>query len=135
MKSDQPEPKKAKEKTKITFEEYNAISGAIIQYLRSLDDDFELIDEVVDGETKQVKKHKEPVYPKWSQVMEWYLEQCESRIGDSLEELERLKKLIHLVIKKLVKKDRILIFVGEPPLSKVVEVDARLAVHPNYVRD
>ena len=127
--------KKSKEKTQITFEEYNAICGAIVQYLQSLDDDFELVEEVVDGEKRMVKKHKEPIYPKWSQVLEWYLEQCESRIGDSVEELERLKKLTNLVIKKLVKKDRTLIFVGEPPASKKDELDARLAVHPNFVRD
>lgn len=127
--------KKAKEKTQITFEEYNAISGAIVQYLQSLEDDFELAEEVVDGEKMMIKKHKEPIYPKWSQVVDWYLEQCESRIGDSMEELERLKKLTNLVIKKLVKKDRTLVFVGEPPASKKLEMDAQLAVHPNYVRD
>jgi MCM6 C-terminal winged-helix domain len=135
MVSADTKPRKKKQKTQITFEEYNAISGAIIQYLQSLDDDFELTEEEVDGEKKLVRKHKEPVYPKWSQVLEWYLEQCEERIGDSMEELERLKKLTNLVIQKLVKKDRSLIFVGEPPTSKKEEHDARLAVHPNFVRD
>jgi DNA replication licensing factor MCM6 len=127
--------KKKKDKTQITFEEYNAISGAIIQYLQSLEDDFEMAEEEVDGETKMVRKAKDPTYPKWSEVLEWYLEQCEERIGDSVEELERLRNLTNLVIKKLVKKDRVLIFVGEPPASKQDEPEARLAVHPNYVRD
>jgi DNA replication licensing factor MCM6 len=135
QKRDEVKPKKKKEKTQITFEVYNAISGAIIQYLQSLEDDFELVEEEVDGVMKMAKKHKAPVYPKWSQVLEWYLEQCEERIGDSMEELERLRKLTNLVIKKLVKKDRTLIFVGEPPESKKDEQDARLAVHPNFVRD
>jgi DNA replication licensing factor MCM6 len=118
------QPKKKKEKTQITFEEYNAISGAIIQYLRSLEDDFEMVEEEVDGKKEMVKKHRDPVYPKWSQVLEWYLEQCEGRIGDSMTELDRLRKLTNLVIKKLVKKDRTLIFVGEPPASKKDELGA-----------
>jgi DNA replication licensing factor MCM6 len=135
MVSADAKPRKKKQKTQITFEEYNAISGAIIQYLQSLDNDFELIEEEIDGEKKMIRKHKEPVYPRWSEVLEWYLEQCEERIGDSMDELERLKKLTNLVIQKLVKNDRSLIFVGEPPKSKKEQHDARLAVHPNFVRD
>jgi MCM6 C-terminal winged-helix domain len=60
-------------------------------------------EETVDGEKKLVKKHKEPIYPKWSQVVKWYLEQYESRIVDSIEESEQLKKLTNLVVKKLVR--------------------------------
>lgn len=126
--------KRKKQKTQITFEEYNAISGAIIQYLRSLEDDFEMVEEELDGEKVMVKKGKEPSYPKWSEVTSWYLEQCEEQIGDSIEELERLQKLTNLVIKNLIKKDHTLIFVGEVP-SKQDEPNAQLAVHPNFVRD
>jgi DNA replication licensing factor MCM6 len=127
--------KKPKQKTKITFEEYNAISGAIVHYLSGLEDDFELIEEEVKGKITMVKKHRQPVYPKWSELLDWYLTQCEAQIGDSLEELERLKNLTNLVIKKLVKKDRTLIFVGGPPSSKSDEKNAQLAVHPNYVQN
>jgi DNA replication licensing factor MCM6 len=128
-------PKKEKQKTKITFEEYNAISGAIVHYLSRLEDDFEMVEEEVQGKVTMVKRHREPVYPKWSELLEWYLNQCEAQIGDSMEELERLKKLTNLVIKKLVKKDRTLIFVGGPPASKHDELNAQLAVHPNYVQN
>jgi len=127
--------KKKKEKTQITFEEYNAISGAIIQYLQSLEDDFEMVEEELDGEKVNVRKAKEPVYPKWNDVVRWYLEQCEGQIADSMEELERLRKLVNLVIKNLIKKDRTIVFVGEPPASKSDEPEAKLAIHPNFVRD
>mmetsp|Transcript_23453 Transcript_23453/g.34611 ORF Transcript_23453/g.34611 Transcript_23453/m.34611 type:complete len:967 (-) Transcript_23453:82-2982(-) len=135
IKSEVTVKKKKKQKTQITFEEYNAISGAIIQYLRSLEDDFVMVEEELDGGKVMVKKGKEPSYPKWSEVVSWYLEQCEEQIGDSMEELERLRKLTNLVIKNLIKKDRTLIFVGDPPSSKKDEPDAKLAVHPNFVRN
>ena len=45
--------------------------------------------------------------------MEWYLEQCEAQIGDSLEELDRMKKLTNLVLRRLVKVDHVLVVIGE----------------------
>lgn len=123
----QPPPKPAKvkktkkKKTQISFEEYESISNAIATYLRSRE--FET--ERVEGE-----EDEESTYLTWGQVVEWYLEQCESQIGDSLEELNRLKKLTNLVIRRLVKVDHVLVVIGD---GEIPELERKLAVHPNYV--
>jgi len=124
----QPPPKpakvkkaKKKKKTQISFEEYESISNAIATYLRSRESETER----VEGE-----EDEESTYLTWGQVVEWYLEQCESQIGDSLEELNRLKKLTNLVIRRLVKVDHVLVVIGD---GEIPELERKLAVHPNYV--
>lgn len=106
--------KKEKKKTKISFEEYEAITNAIAGHLRAL-------------EGEEVTN-----YLTWDQVMEWYLNQCLEDIGDSLERLEEIKKKVNLVIRRLIDVDRILVTVGEAPTSKKEQGKTLLAVHPNY---
>lgn len=111
-------PQKRKEtkrkKTKISFEEYEAITNAIAGHLRAQESD-----EVI-------------AYLTWDQVMEWYLKQCLEDIGDSLERLEEIKKKVNLVIRRLIDVDRILVTVGEASKSKKAQGKTLLAVHPNY---
>mmetsp|Transcript_30429 Transcript_30429/g.62140 ORF Transcript_30429/g.62140 Transcript_30429/m.62140 type:complete len:844 (+) Transcript_30429:328-2859(+) len=113
----QTKPKKTKKKKKlqITFEKYEAISNAIATYLRSIEDQG-----TEEGTLKSLK---------WGEVIQWYLEQMESEIGDSLEELERMRKMTNLVIKRLVHHDRVLVVVGD---SDLPELEQQLMVHPNY---
>jgi DNA replication licensing factor MCM6 len=121
---DEAEPKKAKKskkKTQITFEQYEAVSNAIATYLRSRESDAE----EVEGEESE-----DSTYLKWGQVVEWYLEQCESTIGDSMEELNRMRKLTNLVLRRLVKIDHVLVVIGD---ADIPELERKLAVHPNYV--
>lgn len=113
--------KKAKKKTQISFEEYESISNSIATYLRSRESEAER----AEGEGEE-----ESTYLTWGQVVEWYLEQCEAQIGDSLEELKRLKKLTNLVLRRLVKVDHVLVVIGD---SEILEPERKLAVHPNYV--
>ena len=113
--------KKKKKKTQITFEEYESISNAIATYLRSRESEAE----AVEGE-----EGEEATYLTWGQVVEWYLEQCEATIGDSLEELDRMRKLTNLVLRRLVKVDHVLVIIGD---SEIPELERKLAVHPNYV--
>ena len=103
-----------KKKTKISFEEYEAITNAIAGHLRTLEGE-----DVIS-------------YLTWDQVMEWYLSQCLEDIGDSLERLEEIKKKVNLVIRRLIDVDRILVTVGESPKSKKEQGNTLLAVHPNY---
>ncbi|KAL9181278.1 hypothetical protein ACHAXT_010083 [Thalassiosira profunda] len=113
----QPKPKakkSKKKKTQITFEQYEAISNAKQTLRRS----------------KVRKGGEESAYLTWGQVVEWYLEQCESSIGDSLDELERMKKLTNLVLRRLVKTDHVLVVIGD---ADIPEQQRKLAVHPNYV--
>jgi DNA replication licensing factor MCM6 len=106
--------KKEKKKTKISFEEYEAITNAIAGHLRAL-------------EGEDVTN-----YLTWDQAMEWYLNQCLEDIGDSLERLEEIKRKVNLVIRRLIDVDRILVTVGESPKSKKEQGKTLLAVHPNY---
>ena len=110
--------KKSKKKTQISFEQYETISNAIATYLRSRESEAEQ----VEGE--------ESTYLTWGKVVEWYLEQCESTIGDSLEELNHLRNLTNLVLRRLVKVDHVLVVIGD---SEIPEFERKLAVHPNYV--
>jgi len=115
-------PKKSKKKkTQITFEQYEIISNAIATYLRSKE-----------GESGDV--NSDPAYLTWGDTVQWYLEQCEVDIGDSLEELKRLRKLTNLVIRRLITVDHVLIYIGgEGAANKMNEKDRKIAVHPNYV--
>jgi DNA replication licensing factor MCM6 len=106
--------KKEKKKTKISFEEYEAITNAIAGHSRAL-------------EGEEVTN-----YLTWDQAMEWYLNQCLEDIGDSLERLEEIKRKVNLVIRRLIDVDRILVTVGEAPKSKKEQGKTLLAVHPNY---
>lgn len=111
-------PKKTKKKTQITFEEFESISNAITTYLRSLESDDE---------------KAESKYLTWREVADWYLEQREEEIGDSMEELERMRKVINLVIRRLINVDHVLIYFGDGPSTKEQEQATKIAVHPNYV--
>lgn len=110
--------KKKKKKTQISFEQYGAISNAISAYLRSKESEQD------DTEGEESK------YLTWGEVAEWYLEQCEVDIGDSLEELERMRKLTNLVIRRLVQVDHVLMCIGST--EGIPEADRKIAVHPNY---
>lgn len=121
---DEPAPKpkktkKKKKKTQITFEQYESISNAVATYLRSRES------EAVESEEGEATP-----YLTWGQVVEWYLEQCEATIGDSLEELDKIKKLTNLVLRRLVNVDHVLVIIGD---SEIPEIERKLAVHPNYV--
>jgi DNA replication licensing factor MCM6 len=104
--------KSKKKKTQITFDEYQEISNAIATYLRSNEKD-------------------DSSYLSWGQTVEWYLDQRKSQVGDSDEELERLRKLTNLVIKRLINVDNVLHYVGGDDVAES-EYDRILAVHPNH---
>jgi DNA replication licensing factor MCM6 len=110
--------KAKKKKTQITFEQYEAISNAISTYLRS----------------EENEEEEEATYLTWGQTVEWYLNQCEAQIGDSMEELRRLQKLTNLVIRRLITVDHVLIYIGgDGAAESMKEEDRKIAVHPNYV--
>ncbi len=121
----EPPPKKAKKsrkkkkKTQITFEQYEAISGAISTYLRSKEEE---MDDKGDSN-----------YLTWGEVSEWYLEQIESKLGDDMDEFRRMKKLVNLVIRRLITVEHTLIYVGGGgAVENTPEKDRKIAVHPNY---
>jgi DNA replication licensing factor MCM6 len=109
--------KSQKKKVQITNEEYQAMSTAIAVHLRTLERD--------EGD------EEESTYLTWSQVVTWYLEQCEAKIGDSLEEMDRIKKVTNLVIRNMINRDRSLMIIGDHPTNKEQEKRAKLMVHPN----
>mmetsp|Transcript_18745 Transcript_18745/g.39007 ORF Transcript_18745/g.39007 Transcript_18745/m.39007 type:complete len:896 (+) Transcript_18745:69-2756(+) len=107
-----PAPKKRKApKTKISFEMYQQISNAIATMVRRKEDANETVT--------------------WNQCVTWYLEENEDEINGDMEELARLKKLAHSVIKKLIKHDSILVFLSEKEEGLTHE-DRVIGVHPNY---
>jgi DNA replication licensing factor MCM6 len=85
-------PDSKKRKTKITFEEYESITNGIATYLRSLEAESE------DSQSQHLK---------WKEVIEWYIEQMEHAIGDSVELLEEMRKKLNLVIRRLVSVDQV----------------------------
>ena len=109
--------KSQKKKVQITNEEYQAMSTAIAVHLRSLE--------------REEGDEEVSTYLTWSQAVTWYLEQCESEIGDSIEELERIKKVTNLVIRNMINRDRTLMIIGDHPSKKEQEQLAKLMVHPN----
>lgn len=111
--------KKPKKKTKISFEEYEAITNAVAGHLRALEGSGE-------------EDERGVPYLQWGDILNWYLEQCEQDIGDSMERLEEMRKKVNLVIRRLINTDRILVTVGDAPKSKKDEMNTLLAVHPNY---
>jgi DNA replication licensing factor MCM6 len=122
--ANEPPPKKIKKgkkkKTQITFEQYQAISTAISTYLRS-------------NETNAEGAGGEVSHLTWGETVEWYLEQCEGDFGGSVEELEKMRTLTNLVIRRLIKKDGVLIYVaGQSAAEQQDENDRLIAVHPNY---
>ena len=125
---DQPKKsRKRKHKTKISYEEYERIATAIASHLRSL--------ELEDGENGDNNTNDSGVM-KWSDLVEWYLEQMEQDFGDSLEELNAAKKKVNLVIRRLVNVDMVLIALGGGgggnANKRRQEQETKLAVHPNY---
>jgi MoxR-like ATPase len=114
--------KKVKKKTQISFEQYETISNAIATYLRSRESEAERVEGEGDGD--------ESTYLTWGKVVDWYLEQCKSTIGDSMEELNHMRKLTNLVLRRLVKVDHVLVVIGN---YDIPELERKLAVHPNYV--
>jgi DNA replication licensing factor MCM6 len=121
--------KPSKKKTKISFEEYEAMANAIATHLRSLERDTE--DESGSNESPSSSS---PRYLKWKDVVAWYLEQMESEFSSSVEQLEVSRKKVNLVIRRLLTKEMVLVTVGgPPPQNKREEQNTLLAVHPNYV--
>jgi DNA replication licensing factor MCM6 len=100
-------------KSKITFEEYERIANSLAVYLRA----------------KEEENPEKPVYLTWNEAVEWYLSQIQGEIGDSIEELNRMKKLTNLVVRRLIEKDRVLVFIGE---FDGPEKERLIATHPNY---
>lgn len=111
---------KTKKKTKISFDEYESIANAIAIHLRSLESE-----DPNDESTSQ--------YLKWKEVVDWYLNQVEHEIGESMESLEDMRKKVNLVVRRLVNVDLILVTVGAAPKNKREEQNTLLAVHPNFV--
>ena len=120
-KREETKKKKEKKKTKISFEEYETIANAIASHLRSLESE-----EETEGDVSKS-------YLKWSEIVEWFCEQSEKEIGDSLERLDELRKKLNLVIRRLINTDGILVTMGDAPTNKKEEQQTLLAVHPNYV--
>jgi len=79
--------------------------------------------------SKEEENPENPVYLTWQEAVDWYLKQCENEIGDFTEELQRMRKLTHLVVKRLIEKDRVLVFIGE---TDGPAEDRLIATHPNY---
>jgi len=120
---DEPPAKKLKKtkkkKTQITFEQYQAISTAISTYLRSKE--------------RAEDAGNEASHLTWGETVEWYLEQCEGDFGGSVEELEKMRTLTNMVIRRLIKKDGVLNYVaGQSAAEQQEENDRLIAVHPNY---
>jgi DNA replication licensing factor MCM6 len=135
---DEKTSKPKKRKTKITFDEYETIANAIAMHLRSLEREDDVDDDEGgggggSGAAGLGSPSKVAQYLKWHQVVDWYLEQVESDIGDSVERLQEMRKKLNLVIRRLLNVDMVLVTVGEPPKNKREEQQALLAVHPNYV--
>mmetsp|Transcript_4771 Transcript_4771/g.10487 ORF Transcript_4771/g.10487 Transcript_4771/m.10487 type:complete len:170 (-) Transcript_4771:129-638(-) len=118
--------KKKKKKTKISFEEYEAITNAIACHLRAMEE------EQAEAAAEGAVVDQSQTYWTWQQASDWYLEQVEADIGDSLEQLEGMRKKVNLVIRRLIEVDRILVTVGDVSKSKKEEGKTLLAVHPNY---
>ena len=104
-------------KTRISFEEYQTIATAIASHLRSLENQTE-------GGTEQ--------FLTWRETVGWYLREI-----DAVEEEreEEMRKKLNLVIRRLVKTDNVLVFVGDTPATKREEQDSKIAVHPNFSLD
>jgi len=114
--------KNKKASIKITFEQYETISNAISTYLRSKE---------IDTDNNK-RNDSEPMFLTWGETVQWYLEQCKEQIGDSVEERNQLQKLTNLVIRRLIKVDSVLIYIGGN-IEEVAEEDRKIAVHPNFV--
>ena len=109
---EKPAKKAKKPKMQITFEMYQTIANAITTMLR---DDEERGNSVT-----------------FAQTVEWYLGEQEAAIGDSVEELERIRSLVTKVVKKLLKTDGVLMYLGERAEGENDEARV-VRVHPNYV--
>ena len=72
----------------------------------------------------------EHMYLTWGETVEWYFEQYESEIRSSVEALNEKRKLVNLVIRRLISKDNVLVYMGGS--DGLEEQDRRIAVHPNY---
>ena len=121
--------KTKKKKTQITFEEYESIMNSIVIHLRSKENAAPVskTDDLVE---KIEASGADRMYMTWGETMEWYLEQYEPEIGNSIEALEEKKKLVNLVIRRLISKDNVLVYIGGSDGLK--EEERKIAVHPNY---
>ena len=128
--------KKKKKKTKIGFEEYQAMTHALAGHLRDLEEKAQDQRQEEDTATTTTASGNtsNDGYLTWGELVEWYLEQYEQEIGDSLDVLNEMKSKVNLVIRRLITVDRILVTVGgrDIPTSKKQEPTTILAVHPNY---
>ena len=120
--SNKPKKSKSKKKkTQITFEQYQAISSAISTYLRDKEDG------LGDDQEEEIE------HLTWAEVSDWYLNQIEKELGDSMDEYKRMKKLVDLVIRRLLSVEHTLIYIGGDDANKgLSERERKIAVHPNY---
>ena len=112
------------------FERFGEVSlwGCIVFWLKYNEGENTDKNENKDGETTDKK------FLTWGETLQWYLEQCEEQIGDSVEELKQLEKLTNMVIRRLINIDHILIYLGGEYVPMMNdEKDRTIAVHPNYV--
>jgi Predicted ATPase involved in replication control, Cdc46/Mcm family len=115
-----PKLTKQRKRTQITFEQYQAISSAISTYLREKED-------------VEVDADEEKKYLTWAEVSEWYIEQIQTELRDSIDELRRMRKLVDLVIRRLLTVEHTLIYIGGNEANiGLPERDRKIAVHPNY---
>jgi DNA replication licensing factor MCM6 len=96
-------PRKPAAKT-LSYTEYKRITDLVVLHLRGLEE------------------RGEQGGKSFEDIVQWYLEQCESK---SEQELKENDALIRLILKRLVKKDRI--------LQENVDNPDMLTVHINYV--
>ncbi|CAM9631186.1 unnamed protein product [Ascophyllum nodosum] len=107
--------KKKKKKQQITFEQYQTITTTLATYMRQRED------RAKEGEVGALQ---------WKEVVLWYCHQHQEELT-SEEDLSNMQKLVNQVIKRLITKDGLLIFHGEPD-NTAADEDKLIAVHPNY---
>ena len=107
-KEPQPEQGKVEQAaSKLSFTEYKRITDMVVLYLRG-------VEERGEGSGKT-----------FEEIVKWYLDQCDA---NTEADLVYHDKLIKLILKRLVRKDHILIEYEEEEGEKTT-----LTVHPNYI--
>ncbi|KAL1919746.1 uncharacterized protein VTP21DRAFT_1677 [Calcarisporiella thermophila] len=106
-------------KMKIDWEKYATIQQMVVSYLRSVEA------KGSEGSTRD-------------QLVQWYLEQRESEI-DTVQELEREQNIFERVLKRMIRKEGILLEL-QPKEWSSSEGEERegtsvIALHPNYLED
>lgn len=110
----------------IRYDDYLRISNMLVYQLRRHESEAEIqmSDETVESEEMNLGLKK-------SALVDWYLEQIETEI-DSEATLNSKKRQVVAVIERLIKKDGVLIELGDAK-SKENDLETVVIVHPNYV--